>query len=121
MNILLIEPDKILADSYCLALKKAGYFIEATTTAQQAMNAIDHKIPDMIIMELQLPGHNGIELLYELRSYADLQTIRVIVLTFAQLRLSDNQLKRLSVDRYLYKPQTSLRQLVNAISEVPVS
>lgn len=115
-RVLLIEPDALLADTYAKALKKAGLHVTHQSNAQKAVMAIDAHKPRVIVLELQLANHNGIEFLHELRSHADWQDIPVILHTLVpknELHISDELLEsQFGVATYLYKPQTSLEQLI---------
>jgi len=64
-HILLIEPDRPLAGSYCQALETAGHQVVLCAGAQSAIFATDSRIPDVIVLELQLIEHSGIEFLYQ--------------------------------------------------------
>lgn len=121
MDILLLEPDMVLADTYMEAMSQAGFRAVWQTSAQDAVAAIDSREPSCIVMELQLPGNNGLEFLHELRSYVEWRDIPVILLTFVpelELGLSPRHKKELGVSRYCYKPRTSVEQLVRYISQL---
>lgn len=124
-HILLIEPDRLLARTYGEALTAAGHTVVVCPTAQTAIVSADDGRPDVVVMELQLVSHSGIEFLYEFRSYTDWMKIPLVILTnvppgeFGGSR--DVLMQELNVATYLYKPQTSLQQLVHAVAElVPV-
>ena len=53
-KILLIEPDKILADIYQNALSSTGLNVEKAYNAQQGIILADNENPDLVICELQL-------------------------------------------------------------------
>ena len=118
-HVLIIEPDRILAKTYLAALKIAGHTGQVCVSAQSAVFCIDEQLPDIIMMEIQLIGHSGIEFLYELRSYADWQTLPVIVMSSVPAGdFQDSwQLLRqeLGVQSYHYKPITSLNKLLAAL------
>lgn len=120
-QILLIEPDRLLAESYVQALQSAGHQVNAASGAQAAIMTADTATPDLVVLELQLVEHSGIEFLYEFRSYPDWQNIPVLVQTHVpRAEFTDNwQLleQELGVRDYLYKPRTSLRDLVSAVHE----
>lgn len=122
MNLLLVEPDNILGKIYKVALKDIGHRVMCSHSAQDAIICADKRLPDLIVLELQMPGHSGIEFLYELRSYPDWQNVPVIVHTLISPRDMEShmlRLKQLGVIQYLYKPATSLRQLLRSVSEIP--
>ena len=121
MNILLIEPDLRLSATYELALRGAGHVVSAAGTAQQAVHSADGLEPDLVILELQLAAHNGVEFIYEFRSYAEWIEVPIILLTMVApraLQITDDMLKQLGIVDILYKPATTLRQLVRAVHEV---
>lgn len=123
-QILLIEPDRILAETYYRALTGAGHNVAVCSSAQAAIMAADDTRPDIVILEFQLVSHSGMEFLYEFRSYADWQTIPVVIQTnvppseFAGAR--DLLMNELGVSAYLYKPQATLRKLCTLVDECAV-
>lgn len=123
-QVLLIEPDKVLADVYRQALQGQGYQVAIAHSAQAGVVAADEKRPDAIILELQLVAHSGIEFLYELRSYPEWQNIPVIIQSqVPPAEFKDSQVlleRELGVAAYLYKPQTSLQALANQLRAVMV-
>jgi DNA-binding response OmpR family regulator len=124
MQILLVEPDRLLAATYQQALLGAGHSVITCASAQAAIMAADQSQPDLIILELQLVEHSGIEFLYEFRSYVDWQSIPVILQTqVPPAEFNGNHwllTSELGVVSYLYKPQTSLHQLLRAVNEQTV-
>ena len=120
MQILLLEPDKILADKYSDYLGLQSHRVDWQTQAQSAIDSIDNQKPDLIIAEMQLAQHNGVEFLYELRSYPEWQKIPVIILSSVVESEIDYATikKRLDIYAYLYKPHTKLSKLLETINEV---
>jgi DNA-binding response OmpR family regulator len=120
-RVLLIEPDRVLAGMYRLAFEREGHDVMMCASAQSAVFAADEWRPDIVVLELQLIGHSGIEFLYEFRSYTDWQLIPVIILSqvpAAEFSDSWNMLKdEIGVKAYYYKPFTSLKILTRAVAE----
>ena len=121
-RVLLIEPDHILAETYKQAIESEKLArVEVVNGAQAAIMAADAHKPDLVILELQLIEHSGVEFLYEFRSYPEWQSVPVIVQTIVPFsEFHDNmQLleEELGVRMYLYKPHTSLHQLLSCIKE----
>lgn len=121
-KILIVEPDYILARLYRQALTAKGHQIVVVATAQDAVFAADRQHPDLILLEVQLVGHSGIEFLYELRSYADWQRIPVVVLSnvppaefSGSQRLIEDELK---IRAYHYKPLLTLKKLIASVEEL---
>lgn len=122
-RVLLIEPDVVLGKTYSQALEYDGHNVWLHQVAGEAIQALDTLQIDAIIIELQLTRHNGLEFLYELRSYADWQTIPVIIHSFVEPEKIKNTLtySELGVAECLYKPRTTLAQLSKAVDTVLVT
>ncbi len=118
-HVLLLEPNTLLAQTYAAALECDNHSVTAVHDAQAGITAADEHTPDLIIVELQLSRHNGIEFLHELRSYYEWRSIPVIVhTTLAPPHLAAaGELLRtnLGVQAVLYKPQTSLAELLRVV------
>jgi DNA-binding response OmpR family regulator len=120
MKILLIEPDLILAEIYRQALESGGHKVSVCPGAQSGILVADTMQPDLVIVEIQLVEHSGIEFLYEFRSYADWRDVPIILHTQVPIgEFADNwQLMKdeLGVGAYLYKPQTTLQHLLDSVN-----
>jgi DNA-binding response OmpR family regulator len=123
-KVLLIEPDAMLALTYARALSKIGHEVHAVSTAQAGINAADDVSPDIVLLELQLVTHSGLEFLYEFRSYPEWREIPVIVISHvppAEFNQSIQMLRdRLGVKAYYYKPHTSLAMLAKGVDAMTV-
>lgn len=121
MNILLVEPDIQLAKTYRIALEAAGHSVRTAATAQDGIFRADERAPELILLELQLVSHSGIEFLYELRSYPEWMHIPVVALTHvppAEFIDSWDLLEsQLGVAKYVYKPRTTLVKLLQTVSD----
>lgn len=119
-HVLVVEPDAALAQTYVAAFRRAGFAAVAARSAQAAVDAADTRTPDCVVLELQLPGHNGVEFLHEFRSYAEWQQVPVILNTYVPTRdlaAVRPALQTLGVSTVLYKPQASLQRLIAAVHE----
>lgn len=119
-HVLLIEPDAVLARTYMQALQHVGHTVARAGGAQEAVNEADDKKPDLVVMELQMAMHDGVEFLQEFRSYPEWQGIPVVIntsLTPAALAPVQAALENdLGVTACLYKPRTTLQQLINTVN-----
>lgn len=114
MKVLLVEPDRHMADVITLALERVEHDVFVATTAQTALDALDTFEPDVVVLELQLGKHNGIEFLYEQHSYPDWKDVPVVVHTLNQHAKDagfQKAWKQLGVKDILYKPETSIERL----------
>lgn len=120
-----MEPDRILGEAVKTALQDLGYKVALCRNAQTALDSLEDSLPGLVIVELQLGLHNGIEFLYEMRSYPEWQQIPAIVHTInakAQDEIFSQSFESLGVQAVLYKPRTSTSQLVRMVKQlVPVA
>jgi DNA-binding response OmpR family regulator len=120
-HVLIVEPDRKLARIFATALERAGHSTQCAALAQDAISAADERRPDLVLLELQLVAHGGIEFLYEFRSYADWQDVPVIIVShvppteFAGSR--ELLYDRLGVRQYHYKPGLTLQALLASVDD----
>lgn len=118
MNILLVEPDQLIANNISRLLTKHGHAVTWSPSAQAALHIADKQRPDVLILEPQLALHGGIEFMHEFRSYPEWE--RVPVILFSSLPATDESTwQRLGIDRFLYKSTDDLHQLVAALEQLP--
>ncbi len=113
-KVLLIEPDHLLATIYKEYLEKFNYKVRICNNSQVAIDLIDENIPDVIVLEPQLNGHNGFEFLYELRSYPEWLHIPVLIhsmISEQELDISTISKLELGITAYMYKPSATLGKL----------
>ena len=96
------EPDITALVAYHLA--RAGYRVSTATNGQDALKSARDERPDVVVLDLMLPGVSGYEVLRELRKQKDTADIGVILLTAR--REEADRIKGLSLgaDDYLTKP-----------------
>lgn len=121
-KILLVEDDLWLAELYSdiLETEKDCQVLRADS-ASDAIELLDKNTDvALIILDMFLPGHNGIEFLHEIASYSDTNTIPVIVLSSVyqhDFQMSEDRWRHYGVVEYLYKPKTRPQQLVAAVKK----
>lgn len=83
IHILLVEDSIVDAELITEAFKDAGLRHQITTVhdGEKALSFIKMKKPDLILLDLNIPKKNGLEVLKELKSHEELKVIPVIVLT----------------------------------------
>jgi CheY-like chemotaxis protein len=70
----------------------------------QYSNRVEYPLPDLLLLDLKLPGFNGLEILGWLRSHPGLSALRVIVLTSSEQLKDINDAYRLGANSFLVKP-----------------
>ncbi len=122
VKILLVEDDAWLAELYQTALEfEDECKVFTAASADRALEVLDqHSDIDLIILDMFLPEHNGIEFLHELASYTDINIIPVIVLSSVykhDFGMNEERWKHYGVVKYLYKPSTKPKDLLVEIKK----
>lgn len=109
------EPDITALVAYHLA--KAGYRVSTAASGPEALRAAREERPDVVVLDLMLPGVSGYDILKELRAKDDTREIGVILLTAR--REEPDRIKGLTLgaDDYLTKP-FSPRELMARVAAV---
>jgi DNA-binding response OmpR family regulator len=68
LSLLVVEDEVRLAESLCKGLGEEGFQVEWTDTAEAAQRLLTTRRFDLIVLDLQLPGRGGLELLRDLRA-----------------------------------------------------
>lgn len=84
-KILILEDDGWLADSYAHCLSNRGFEVVTVNSPDNAMEQIDHTLPDLVVADVLLGRQNALTLLHELQSYADTAALPVVVCTSLNL------------------------------------
>ncbi len=114
-TILLVEDDTILRDMYKFKFEHAGYLVKACADAPSALHWLASHVPDCAVVDILLPGINGIQLIKSMRRDARLDQCRMVILTnlsSVDINLHETVRDSLGVDGYFVKSQISPSQLI---------
>lgn len=69
-HILVVDDDRLVLASISRGLKQAGYRVSEASNGEDAVNAAEKSLPDLALLDVRMPGMNGIELGRLLREHA---------------------------------------------------
>jgi two-component system phosphate regulon response regulator PhoB len=103
-RVLVVDDERDITALVAYHLARAGYRVTTAASGTDALKAIAAEPPDLIVLDLMLPGRSGLELLDELRERTDTREVGVILLTAR--REEADRIKGLAAgaDDYLTKP-----------------
>jgi DNA-binding response OmpR family regulator len=78
---LVIEDHRDISSLFCMVLEEAGFQTEVIQTGDEAVARLVEVVPDVVILDLHLPGVQGDEILHRIRADARMKETRVIVIT----------------------------------------
>jgi len=113
-----VEDNHDLRFLYTLKLESDGFMVRSAGNGEEALRLIEQFRPDIVLLDLLLPGISGPEVLARLRQQEWASGIRVIVLTNVSKNEAPQTLRFLVVDRYVVKAHHTPAQVVNIVREV---
>lgn len=122
-TILFVEDDLPTIEVYKTALNEAGFKVEAMLLGEEAIRRIEEikkgeaKKPDLVLLDLMLPGINGVEVLKEIRKYKKTKDIPVLVLTNYTNKEAQSRELHLEAEKCLIKTDYTPRQLVKVVKK----
>jgi DNA-binding response OmpR family regulator len=100
-HVLLVDDDALLRRSLAFNLEQAGYRVSTTANAEDALALVVRDPPDLIVLDIGLPGMDGLAALQHFRSRVDAP---VIFLTARRRELDEVLGLELGADDYVSKP-----------------
>jgi two-component system, cell cycle response regulator DivK len=85
-------------------LTSAGYDVLAAMTGEEGVSLAERERPDLILMDVQLPGIDGLEATRRIKADPGLRTIPLIVVTSYALSGDDVKARTAGADDYVTKP-----------------
>lgn len=116
-TILVIEDEKDIRDLVALHLKNAGYGVVATAKGDEGLATAQKTLPALIILDLMLPGMDGLEICRRLKKEERTKTIPLVMLTAKRDEIDRVLGFELGADDYVTKP-FSPRELVLRIKKI---
>lgn len=106
LKILLVEDDRIEILKFKRSISNIvdNYDLSLSTNGKEAFLEIDKEIPDLVILDLNMPDTNGIEFLTILKNDEELKHIPVIILTTSNNDKDISECYRLGIAGYVLKP-----------------
>lgn len=117
-KILWVEDDKLLSVILSKKFLKAGFDLVKVSNSDEAFAYLEKDIPDIIVLDILLPGMNGIDMLEKLRSMDKLRKIPAIILSNMNTQNYIDKAKFLGAKRFIVKAAASLEEIIREVKEV---
>jgi two-component system cell cycle response regulator DivK len=113
-RILLVEDDFINMRLAQHVLEAEGYTVITATTAQEALDKVESNLPDLILMDVQLPDMNGMTVVRILRDNAITRATTILALTACAMKGDRERILQMGCDGYISKP-INVHNFINTI------
>ncbi len=115
--VMVIEDEREIRDLLRYNLERAGYRVAAFGDGEEGLEQLFASRPDLVVLDLMLPGRNGLEILREVRGEPATSDLPVIVLTARGAEMDKLLGFERGADDYLTKP-FSPKELVARVSAI---
>jgi two-component system, OmpR family, phosphate regulon response regulator PhoB len=115
-TVLLCDDEEVLRQLVRATLDNGEYSIVEATDGDESLELARRLRPDVIVLDMMMPGRSGLEVLQELRGDPNLGSTPVIMLT-ARARQADREAAAAGADPYLAKPFSPL-ELISLVEEL---
>jgi DNA-binding response OmpR family regulator len=113
-KILIIEDDTSLLKAYQEMFKLEGILVIGATTAQEGLTLVKSEKPDLIVLDIMLPGgKNGFDVLEELKRNPATQKIPVVIST--NLDSEEKVAREIGVCDYIVKANTTKDEVMKLV------
>lgn len=117
-SVLVIDDDQWLSSQFQRILTRAGFIVHVAHNALEGIAAIDTYKPQVIVLDIFMPGPNGIVLLHEIRSHSDLAQTPIVVCSNSASDVPHGDLSAYGVRTILDKTTMQPDDIVAAVKRV---
>lgn len=116
-KIAIIEDDPVISQMYRMKFEADGFDVQLARDGKLGVELVETYLPDLILLDLQMPVMNGTDALEIIRKKQWGKTIPVIVLTNMGEEESPKELHSLGIHSYIVKANLTPRQVVQRVKE----
>ena len=119
-RVLVVEDNELNLKLFCDLLRAHGYEAEGVMDARAAIDRATLFAPDIIIMDIQMPHINGLELIEAIRRDMILRRIPIMAVTAYAGKGDEDRIRAAGADAYVSKPISLMRfvDVVKSLGEI---
>jgi two-component system, cell cycle response regulator len=119
-TVLIVDDQKHIRESMALMLHNQGYRLEFAATGEDALQKAVRVIPDVILLDIMMPGMDGFEVCHRLRTHPLLSQVPIVMVTALTDRISWLKGIEAGADDFVFKPfdTVELRTRVRNITQL---
>ena len=103
-RILVVEDEPLILDLIAIILERAGHEVVRAPTAEEALSLAGCRPPDLVLMDIALPGIDGFAATRILKSSPATHGVPVVALTAQAMRADAEEAARAGCDGFIAKP-----------------
>lgn len=103
-RILIVEDEGNILEALSFILSRAGWDVRGHGKGESALEEVARVAPDMLVLDVMLPGRSGLDILRDLRAAAETARLPVLMLTAKGQAKDREQAMALGANAFLTKP-----------------
>lgn len=103
-KILVVEDNELNSKLFCDLLRAHGYVAEPVRDGRDALSRAREVMPDLIIMDIQLPHVSGMDLIQQVKAEPALKAIPIMAVTAYAAKGDEDQIRAAGAEAYVSKP-----------------
>jgi two-component system, cell cycle response regulator DivK len=108
-KILVVEDNELNLKLFCDLLRAHGYAAEPVRDGREAIETARAIIPDLIVMDIQMPHISGLELIEQIKTDAELAPIPIMAVTAYAAKGDEERIRDAGAEGYVSKPISVLK------------
>lgn len=116
-RIMVVEDNDLNRRLFCDVLKANGFEVEPVADGHKVLETARASVPDLIIMDIQLPGVSGVDLITAAKKESALCEIPVLAVTAFAAKGDEERIRSAGAAGYLAKP-VSIMPFMSAVREL---
>lgn len=116
-TVLIVEDDSFLMKAYQMKLAKEGFEIWLAVDGQQALSFLEKDPPDIVMLDLMLPGASGFDILDAMRKNDKWKNVKVMILTNLGQPQDMERGKQLGAVDYIIKANWKINDIIAKVKE----
>lgn len=117
-RVLIVEDDQFLRELLDRKLKAEGFNVQTTIEGESALTQVKEFKPEIVLLDIILPGVDGFSILEQLKSDAEVSNIPVVMLSNLGQKDDVDKGMKLGAVGYLVKAHFTPGDIVNKVNEV---
>ena len=103
-NVMVVEDNEKNRKLMRVVLKAKGYNVIEATTGEEALNILKNQKPNIILMDIQLPGIDGLTLIKQIKADSVTKEIPIIAVTAYAMKGDEQKILDTGCNAYVSKP-----------------
>ena len=116
-QVLVIEDEPNIIEAISFILSRDGWEVKTHSNGHDAVDVARARRPDLIVLDVMLPGKSGFDILHEIRADAALGQVPVLMLTARGQKKDREIAERAGASRYMTKPFSNV-DFLDAVREL---